>query len=69
MQGGNRVREIKQTDVHEVSAVVRGAGVGTRTLSMKSAELKEQHFAPLIASLGELAEALPEIRRRSRRRG
>lgn len=60
MQAGTRVREIKQTDVHEVSAVVRGAGVGTRTLSMKSAELKEQHFAPLIASLSELAASLPD---------
>jgi HK97 family phage prohead protease len=60
MQSGNRVREIKRTDVHEVSAVVRGAGAGTRTLQMKSVELKENHFAPLIASLGELATALPE---------
>lgn len=59
MKDGRRVREIKQTDVHEVSAVVRGAGVGTRTLGMKSAELKEQHFAPLVACLSELAEALP----------
>jgi hypothetical protein len=60
MMGGSRVRDIKQTDVHEVSAVVRGAGAGTSTLAMKSAELKAQHFAPLIASLGELAESLPE---------
>lgn len=59
VQGGQRVREIKQTDVHEVSAVVRGAGAGTRTLSMKSAELKDAHFAPLIACLGDLAASLP----------
>ncbi|WEK00605.1 MAG: HK97 family phage prohead protease [Candidatus Sphingomonas phytovorans] len=55
-----KVRVIKQTDVHEVSPVIRGAGAGTRTISIKSAELKDAHFAPLIASLGELATALGE---------
>ena len=59
LQSGERVREIKQTDVHEVSAVVRGAGVGTRTLAIKSAELKEQHYAPLIAALNDLASSFP----------
>jgi hypothetical protein len=59
VQGGARIRQIKQTDVHEVSPVVRGAGEGTRTLAIKSAELKAQHYGPLIASLAELAEALP----------
>lgn len=52
----SRTRVLKQLDVHEVSTVVRGAGRGTRTLSMK--ELKEVAFAPLIGSLGDLAEAL-----------
>jgi HK97 family phage prohead protease len=52
----SRTRVLKQLDVHEVSTVVRGAGRGTRTLSMK--ELKDAAFAPLIGSLGELAEAL-----------
>lgn len=51
-----RVRRLKQLDVHETSTVIRGAGKGTGTLSMK--ELKDAGFAPLIASLGELAEAL-----------
>ena len=58
-RGRDRVRSIKRIDVHEVSTVIRGAGVGTRTLAMKSAKLKEAHFAPLVASLGELADALP----------
>jgi hypothetical protein len=52
----NRARVLKKLDVHEVSTVVRGAGRGTGTLSMKA--LKEAAFAPLIAGLGELAEAL-----------
>lgn len=55
-RGDQRTRILKQLDVHEVSTVVRGAGRGTRTLSMKA--LKEAGFAPLIAGLGELAEAL-----------
>ncbi|MFZ5749088.1 MAG: HK97 family phage prohead protease [Pseudomonadota bacterium] len=58
--GQAKVRVIKQVDVHEVSTVVRGAGIGTATLSIKSAELKAQAFAPLIAGLGELAAALPD---------
>lgn len=33
---GNQVRVLKRLDVHEVSPVVRGAGVGTGTLSLKS---------------------------------
>lgn len=56
---GERVRLFKRVDVHEISPVLQGAGVGTGTLAMKGAKLKEQHFAPLISSLGELAAALP----------
>jgi Caudovirus prohead serine protease len=55
-RGDERKRLLKQLDVHEVSTVIRGAGKGTRTLSMK--ELKEVAFAPLIGSLNDLAEAL-----------
>lgn len=56
VRGENRVRVLKRLDVHEVSTVIRGAGRGTGTLSMKA--LKDAAFAPLIAGLGELAEAL-----------
>ncbi len=56
VRGESRVRVLKRVDVHEVSTVIRGAGRGTGTLSMKS--LKEAGFAPLIAGLGELTEAL-----------
>ena len=54
-----RVRVLKKLNVSEVSTVVQGAGEGTRTISIKTAELKEKAFAPLIAGLGELAAALP----------
>lgn len=65
VRGEQRVQVLKRLDVDEISPVIRGAGVGTGTLSMKdfgsikSAELKEKHFAPLIAALGELAQSLP----------
>lgn len=58
-RGSDRVRKFKKVEVLEVSPVLKGAGIGTGTLSIKSAELKEKHFAPLIASLGDLAQALP----------
>lgn len=58
---GRPVQVLKKLKVDEISPVVRGAGVGTGTMSIKSAELKQANFAPLIASLGELAEAIGEI--------
>lgn len=53
---GNRIRVLKRLDCDEISPVLRGAGVGTGTLSIKA--LKNAAFAPLITQLGELAEAL-----------
>jgi len=60
MRDQQRVQVLKKLDVAEISPVVRGAGVGTGTVAIKSAELKAQKFAPLIAGLGELAAALPD---------
>lgn len=59
-RGADRVRVLKRLDVDEISPVLRGAGVGTGTIAIKSAELKGSTFAPLIAGLGELAAALPD---------
>ena len=56
--GKQQVRLLKRLLVDEVSTVVRGAGVGTSTIAIKSAALKEDHFAGLIASLSELESAL-----------
>lgn len=58
-RGNDRIRVIKRVDVHEISPVLKGAGIGTGTISMKGAKLKEEHFASLIGGLGELATALP----------
>lgn len=60
IRGENRVRALKQLDVHEVSTVVRGAGRGTGTISMKGlkAALKDGNFEDLIGGLGLMAETL-----------
>lgn len=60
MRGTKRVNVLKQLDVDEISPVIRGAGVGTGTVAIKSAELKDEAFAPLIAGLGELGSALTD---------
>jgi len=57
-RGGEYVQVLKRLDVDEISPVIRGAGVGTGTLSIKSAQLKDQNFAALIAGLGELGAAV-----------
>lgn len=61
IRGDQRVRKLKKLDVHEVSPVLKGAGIGTRTIDLKGlkgAELKDDHFKALLAGLGELASAL-----------
>lgn len=60
VSGSSRVRVLKKLDVDEVSPVLRGAGVGTRTIAIKSAKLREEHFASLITGLGEMASAIDE---------
>lgn len=59
-RGYDRVQVLKKLDVHEVSTVVRGAGIGSRTVMMKSAALKDRHFEKLLAELGTLKEAIGE---------
>jgi hypothetical protein len=58
VSGNSRVRVLKKLDVDEVSPVLRGAGVGTRTLSIKGAKLRDEHLAGLITDLGAVASAV-----------
>lgn len=58
ISGQSRVRVLKKLDVDEVSPVLRGAGNGTRTISIKGAKLRDDHLEGLIADLGELAGAI-----------
>lgn len=57
---GSRVRVLSKVDVDEVSPVLRGAGNRTRTISIKGAKLREEHFTELITGLGEMASAIDE---------
>lgn len=58
VRGESRVRVLKRLDVMEVSPVLRGAGVGTGTLTMKNLALKDDRFTALIAELGGMSELL-----------
>ncbi len=58
VSGNSRVRVLKRLDVDEVSPVLRGAGVGTRTLSIKGAKLRDEHLVGLITDLGAVASAV-----------
>ena len=57
-RGDVRVRVLKRLDVMEVSPVLRGAGMGTGTLALKNAALKDDRFAALLGELGTLAETI-----------
>lgn len=59
-RSGKRVRVLKRLDVFEISPVLRGAGVGTGTLGIKSAELKGARFDALITDLGQMASAMKD---------
>jgi len=58
VRGSSRVRVLKRQDVMEVSPVLRGAGVGSGTIALKNAALKESRFKGLIDELGEMAQVL-----------
>jgi len=58
VRGDSRVRVLKRQDVMEVSPVLRGAGLGSGTLALKNAALKEGRFTGLIEELGGMAQVL-----------
>lgn len=60
-RGEDRVRVIKQVDVHEVSPVVRGAGFGTATLSMKGRGSFAEQLDATIAELEDLVGRAGDI--------
>lgn len=55
---GKRIRILKKLKVFEVSPVVQGAGIGTGTLVMKGAQLKDDHFGRMTGDLAELLSAI-----------
>jgi len=60
-RGDERVRVLKQVDVHEVSPVVRGAGFGTATLSMKGRGSFAEQLDDAIAELDDLVGRAGDI--------
>lgn len=55
-RGNDRIRVLKRLDVHEVSPVVRGAGVGTGTLAMKSRGSFADQIEAVIAEIDDIVE-------------
>jgi hypothetical protein len=60
-RGRDRVRNLKRVDVHEVSPVVRGAGVGTATLMMKSHGSLADQLDQVIEALEDVAERAGDV--------
>ena len=59
---GQKVRFLDQINVDEVSPVLKGASIGTRTLAVKSRESKfTDHAAAVIADVRELLERTEEV--------
>lgn len=58
VSSAGRIRVLTKVDVDEVSPVLRGAGKGTHTISIKGAKLRDDHFGGLITDLGEMATAI-----------
>jgi len=56
---GKSVRELRKLDVFEVSPVLKGAGVGTRTLAIKSGAPESD--APFATQLSWYSEGLPAL--------
>ncbi|RVG68502.1 hypothetical protein CN138_14725 [Sinorhizobium meliloti] len=55
-RNGEPLRVLKRLDVHEVSTVVRGAGVGTGTLAMKSRGSFSDQIDAVIAEIDDIVE-------------
>lgn len=58
---GDRVRFLEQIKVHEVSPVMRGAGVGTRTLSAKSGLKFSDEAEAVLTAVQELTDRAADV--------
>lgn len=55
-RGTEKVRNLKRLDVHEVSPVIRGAGIGTATLAMKSRGAFADQLDAVIEEIDDVIE-------------
>lgn len=67
---GDRVRFLNRVKVHEVSPVILGAGLNTRTLAAKSRDMKlTDHAAAVLADVDGLTERVAEVMARRAEKG
>jgi len=69
-EGARPMRIIKKVDVFEVSPVLKGAGIGTATLDIKSGLTYAEHSEAVLATVTEWAErtkSLADLRRKDGR--
>lgn len=60
---GENVQFLKRLKVHEVSPVLLGAGIGTRTLAVKGRDMKfSEHATAVMADVDELTARADEIK-------
>ncbi|WP_048648958.1 HK97 family phage prohead protease [Nitratireductor soli] len=59
---GQEVRRLKRLDVHEVSPVVRGAGIGTGTLALKSHRSFADQIAATIAAIEDIVKRAGDVK-------
>ncbi|AEQ50761.1 HK97 family phage prohead protease [Pelagibacterium halotolerans] len=62
MREGQEIRVLKRLDVHEVSTVVRGAGVGTGTLSLKNRGGFAERIDQVIDEIDDIIERAGSIK-------
>lgn len=60
-QDGHTIRRIKAMDIDEVSPVLKGAGVDTRTLAVKQQSKFSEHAASVLADVRALTERAREV--------
>ncbi len=62
LRDGAVVRVLKRLDIHEISTVVRGAGMGTGTLSLKSRGSFAEQLDRLITDVGDAIERAGDVK-------
>ncbi len=70
-RGDSRVRILEKSRVHEVSPVLLGAGVGTRTLAVKGADPLKfgEEAQAVVAAVGSLTDRAADVMAKRREKG
>jgi HK97 family phage prohead protease len=70
-RGEDRVRILEKSKIHEVSPVLLGAGIGTRTLAVKSADPLKfgEEAQAVVAAVASLTERAADVMAKRREKG